>query len=976
MSEEIKQTGAIIKIANGQINNKIAKDRLRPGELFWLTKHTDGPTNDYVWSDGELLMGCPEGVEDSSYSVIGGTRTGRAVVYQGLITYESEITDELFKHARVGDFWKFDRDATEGTFKYYNFHQNDFLMVTNVSVDPKTGLSSQISFFRVNNSFAETNATTLIFSDPAFEATTVYQAIMELYSNKWQWGGTLSSNEQIIQELAAGTIHEGTVWYELVDNLVFIEPHGTGSLIGKRGDLWLYRGDIDGWTKVITGYTDAEDIDYYADFIQEMMTTFTSKHKDEIAKLSNVKEAIDYILQYKAELGIDGKIPVKQLPDVVFNGMRCGGTWNPILSEDGISGNNIEAQAAWPKFTNDGEEVTRGTYFIINIDNLENNQDSSRVNVQYWDKTQVDLLDNLTRCIELNTGDWVIYTGYQWEKIDNTDRLSGIKFLLNSKKVYGDISEDTPQEVMTAGTPRITSDNKIGLRQENTDIVIGGIRLIDQSIYDEAKDNFVPAYSEGEHNTIRNSHIEDTKIKTIIHQKTEIGQYSEDADISVFGNIILEGTEESRDIVYNFEKNKTTIKAVPATRDNVLLFPNKSGVLATTKDLLVGDGTPGYLPVFIIKKDENDEDILALADSVVHYHDSAIFEKLFENIHLDTFADTDLYKIDFGEFVETYYNAATQPNNLIVDTDVIIGGELDRSLHITKNLSIGNNKTNNTIIVPGREIYSESFAYKQFKQTTKKDANDFDVPAWAIEEKPKGNVYIGLPADSGVLLTTNSPIKGGLYLESDDTVENYEEGVLFRVTDDWENSLGISTHTAVGKDIAYVYKPDQSLNKLDSVTFEGITASKVRVSTLTSDINDILDIICHSIIHVYKDDEKKIRGTISADLYGNADTASEASKLKYGLITETTDEWYKQKKSEYFDGSKPVTHSFYSPDQDVNRNANVEFESASVKDLFVGFNPKSADHDIDFRLLKNRTGITDQWLERQGLLDGRQVSVF
>lgn len=107
MSEEIKQQGAIIKVANGQLNNKIAKDRLRPGELFWLTKHTDGPTNDYVWSDGELIMGCPEGIEDSSYSVIGGTRVGRAVVFQGNITYESEITDDLFKHARVGDFWRF-----------------------------------------------------------------------------------------------------------------------------------------------------------------------------------------------------------------------------------------------------------------------------------------------------------------------------------------------------------------------------------------------------------------------------------------------------------------------------------------------------------------------------------------------------------------------------------------------------------------------------------------------------------------------------------------------------------------------------------------------------------------------------------------------------------------------------------------------------------------------------------------------------
>ena len=977
MADENIQQGVNIKIANGQLNNKLAKDRLRPGELFWLTKHTDGPTENYVWSDGELIMGCPEGVEDNSYAVVGGTRSGRAVVYQGTITNETEITNDLFRHARVGDFWRFTRDATSGTFQSYRFKQNDFLMVTGADIDPLTGLSSHITFFRINNSFSETNAINLVFSDEAFEETTVSEALGGLKRTKWEWGGNLTSTDQINLWIREGLIKEGTVWYELVDNLVFMSPYGTSSIIGKRGDLWLYRGSEVGWIRVIRGYTDAEDIDYYSPYVQELATTFSAKHKNDLSQITNVKDVIDYLIKFKAELGVDGKIPIAQLPDSVFDGMRCGGTWNPLLSEEGISGLNINEQANWPSTTNDGNPVDKGTYFIVNIDNVTQNQDTTRINVQYWDKTQVDINDNLVRCLELNTGDWVIFTGYRWEKIDNTDRLSGIRFELNSKQAYRGLSEDFPSDIVVAGTPRIASDNKIGIRQENSDIVIGGIRLIDQSIFEEANGNFIPKYSPTEFNSIKNSHIEDTDELTTIHQNASFGQYGEDAHVTIYGNIVLKETEESREIVYNFNDNNTSLKAIAATKDNILYLPNKSGTLATTEDLLVGTGTKGYIPVFITRKDENSEDVLALADSSMHYRDAAIYDKLLSTSYRDTFKDTDLYKINFYDVLDFYYNIDTQHHNIAIDTDVIIGG--NNSLHITKNLSFGNENTNNTIITSDRNLYSDSYAYKNIKQVIHTDENNFEIPAWEIVEKPKGNVYLGLPADSGVLLTTNSPIKGGVYLESNEPVDDYEEGVIFRCSDDWENTVGITTHTAVGTTIAHVYKPDQSVNKLDDVIFASVSAAAINTNLiLTGDLP--LEVISERGLHVYEDEQKLILGTVYANLrghlYGSAATAEEAVKTQGTLSIESSDNWIASKNNITFNGSTNQSFTGYSPDQSVNKSDDVNFNTMTIQNLFVNYDAQNPNTDFDFRLFNNETVVTDAWLENMGISNGRQIDII
>src|SRR5574344_1090958 len=174
-----------ILVARGQLNNKLKNDKLRPGELFWLTKNVNGPSSSAVWSDGELYIGTPDLVAAEPVQ-IGGTRQVKSLVYQGKITTETEVTDSLFKHARIGDFWTFSQDAVSGTFSTYKFRKDDFLLITAAVVDTSTGLTKQdtISFIKVNNSSSSADLVSFDNSSSDFKATTVYEALKELESEK------------------------------------------------------------------------------------------------------------------------------------------------------------------------------------------------------------------------------------------------------------------------------------------------------------------------------------------------------------------------------------------------------------------------------------------------------------------------------------------------------------------------------------------------------------------------------------------------------------------------------------------------------------------------------------------------------------------------------------------------------------------------------------------------------------------------
>ncbi|MFA5395638.1 MAG: hypothetical protein WC346_06400 [Methanogenium sp.] len=87
-----------------------------------------------------------------------------------------------------------------------------------------------------------------------------------------------------------------------------------------------------------------------------------------------------------ATLDGSGKIPTSQLPDIVLGAVNYQGTW------DASSGN---APALSPE---------KGDYYVINVDGNFN-------------------LNGIT---DWKVGDWSIYNGTVWEKVDNTESVVSV----------------------------------------------------------------------------------------------------------------------------------------------------------------------------------------------------------------------------------------------------------------------------------------------------------------------------------------------------------------------------------------------------------------------------------------------------------------------------------------------------------------------------------------------------------------------
>ena len=126
--------------------------------------------------------------------------------------------------------------------------------------------------------------------------------------------------------------------------------------------------------------------------------------------------------------------------------------------------------------------------------------------------------------------------------------------------------------------------------------------------------------------------------------------------------------------------------------------------------------------------------------------------------------DKDFVKEVYGDFTydennkKVYTNTGT-PDNVNIKTDTVIGEtaigangryiKTPRSLMVTKSLVLGNSNTNSTHIVPGRTLFPGSNQYRYAKDEARLPVKD---------------VYVEMPAVSGVLLTDCSRIDGGLYV--------------------------------------------------------------------------------------------------------------------------------------------------------------------------------------------------------------------
>lgn len=99
------------------------------------------------------------------------------------------------------------------------------------------------------------------------------------------------------------------------------------------------------------------------------------------------------------------KIDTKWLPDSIFGQLEYKGVWDPS--------------------TNSNKEAVKGYYYIANA--------SGTINP-----------DNSTSGIEYNVGDWAVYNGTSWDKVDNTDAVTMVNGQIGAVETYkGEWAEET-----------------------------------------------------------------------------------------------------------------------------------------------------------------------------------------------------------------------------------------------------------------------------------------------------------------------------------------------------------------------------------------------------------------------------------------------------------------------------------------------------------------------------------------------------
>jgi hypothetical protein len=219
----------------------------------------------------------------------------------------------------------------------------------------------------------------------------------------------------------------------------------------KKGDFAYY--DSQNWVRIESGFTDASDIDFD--------TTGVTRPIGTPIISSNVQEALTDIYANKADLDGSGKVPTAQLPDTVLGGLQYQGTW-------------AASSGSYPA------SAEQGDYYVTD----------SAGEVSFT----TDSGDTFLTHYEV--GDWAVFDGTNWSKVDNSERLSGI--VVNGTNL--------------SGSPEITGANKISVTASGNIITVAGQNLVDKS--GTTTEGAIPKFTAD--GTIGDSHIsEDGQAVTV-----------------------------------------------------------------------------------------------------------------------------------------------------------------------------------------------------------------------------------------------------------------------------------------------------------------------------------------------------------------------------------------------------------------------------------------------------------------------------
>lgn len=392
---------ALIQISRG-IRERYKEGRqLEQGTLFWQpVNKTDkddnvNNPNGLPYDEGTLLIGDPTCDGGGEPIVIGSSRAGKALNYRGIIPQDvADITHEMFKHARVGDFWQFDPSETvdqipaPGQFRDKdkdNFKKFDLLIIVSVNMmkDANEELTGEVNITDDPPKYIKVSggnyAEDIVFDTTGtnFKAEYVDEALRELEAEKLSFRGNINSQTDVTTMMTVDSKrpHIGSIYLITKDDIEFNTHDAKFQNTiwkSKKGDLAIWSPNISDdpnsplqsynpkldpavnpeiqechWIRVASGYTDAVDIDYlqYVEQSRELrekmegVGTFHEEHIAAASATKNVKEALDLLFHKKAQLDVHGKIPLSQLHDTVLGTMQYKGIWNPL--NDNITEDNI-----------------------------------------------------------------------------------------------------------------------------------------------------------------------------------------------------------------------------------------------------------------------------------------------------------------------------------------------------------------------------------------------------------------------------------------------------------------------------------------------------------------------------------------------------------------------------------------------------------------------------------------------------------
>lgn len=361
---------------------------------------------------------------------------------------------------------------------------------------------------------------------------------------------------------------------------------------------------------------------------------------------------------------------------------------------------------------------------------------------------------------------------------------SGIVFTVTSNKsssLYADPEQETGQRFILP-----TLSSKLVGKLE-------GITFIPGRLTKSIKDGYIESTSIEEHMISENTTYNDGEVLSIEFHSPVIDVNNIETRHIRFGkranlnNSAINGGEFSSEGRLLPSELTSDVYAHPSQETNITNYlPEKSGVIVNDADWKKDiTGTEGTFPIYGTpdQREQELEPRVTLIDSKIKQVGGALFDLLFNSktdIHnarhyID--GEDGLDSSEYPEYTDERFDNETHgvltvdedtgessykgtEDNVILGTDTVIGEleltdngyrvKVPRSLMVTKGLLLGNQSTATTQIIPGRTLFPMDSQY-------------FDPRT--DELLPEKDIYVELPSVSGVLLTSNSKVDGGLYVE-------------------------------------------------------------------------------------------------------------------------------------------------------------------------------------------------------------------